>query len=272
MIRRVPRAWSLRIRSGMLSGAVLVLLTVIPGHVRAEQAGQTDPLYSQINSGSSATSGAVAPEQRTGPTTFWEWLWDYLYNGASLTVGIGTRQADLRVTDKSTNASGKISQRDEEAYFISYSTRPSFIRDTRFGYTLMFNYTTFNMDQQEVAKNEYQDVGTRVRGRVAYVVPTVFYQLGEHGRRGAYVRLGIGVGLGAAKYEGSIILDYPANTTPVAISNGDYGLKVAASLMLEARYRNWGLTVTAAGPSYEDERYRYDLTDLSSYVNFTWYF
>jgi len=30
--------------------------------------------------------------------------------------------------------------------------------------------------------------------------------------------------------------------------------------------------VTAAGPSFEDEQYRYDLADLASYVNFTWYF
>ena len=272
MIYRTPRAWSVGVQSGMLCAAVLALLTVSSGHVRAEQPRQAGHVFSQVSSGLSATPGAVAPEKRSGQTTFWDWLWDYLYNGASLTVGIGTRQADLRVTDKSSNASGKISQRDEEAYFISYSTRPSFIRSTRFGYAFLFNYTTFNMDQQEVAKNVYQDVGTRVRGRVAYVVPTVFYQLGEHGRRGAYVRLGVGAGLGAAKYDGSIILDYPANTTPVAISNGDYGLKFAASLMLEARYRNWGLTVTAAGPSYEDERYRYDLTDLASYVNFTWYF
>jgi hypothetical protein len=45
----------------------------------------------------------------------------------------------------------------------------------------MFNHTVFAMDKQEVAKNEHQDVGTRMRGRVAYVVPTVFYQFGEHG-------------------------------------------------------------------------------------------
>jgi len=272
MIRRSPRARSARVRSGMLSAAVLALLTVSPAHVHAEQPRQPAPFFSQVSSGPSATPRAVVPEQTSGPAGFWAWLWDYLYNGASLTVGIGTRQADLRVTDKNTNASGKISQRDEAAYFISYSTRPSFIGDSRFGYTFMFNYTTFNMDQQEVAKNVYEDVGTRVRGRVAYVVPTVFYQLGKDGRRGAYVRLGIGAGLGAAKYDGSIILNYPVNTAPVPISNGDYGLKFAASLLLEARYRNWGLTVTAAGPSYEDERYRYDLTDLSSYVNFTWYF
>ena len=256
----------------MLCAAVLALLTVSSGHVRAEQPRQAGPVFSQVSSGPSTPPGVGAPEKQSGPAAFWEWLWDYLYNDASLTVGIGTRQADLRVTDKITNASGKISQRDEGAYFISYSTRPSFIHSTSLGYTVKFNYTTFSMDKQEVAKNVYEDVGTRVRGRVAYVVPTVFYQLGEDGRRGAYVRLGIGAGLGAAKYDGSIILNYPVNTAPVPISNGDYGLKFAASLLLEARYRNWGLTVTAAGPSYEDEQYRYDLTDLSSYVNFTWYF
>jgi hypothetical protein len=272
MIHLTPRAWSVRVQSGVLCAAVLALLTVSSGHVRAEQPRQAVPIFSQAGSGPSATLGAVTPEKRPGTTTFWEWLWDYLYNGASLTVGIGTRQADLRVTDKSTYASGKISQRNEEAYFISYSTRPSFFHSTSLGYTFMFNYTTFNMDKQEVAKDVFQDIGTRVRGRIAYVVPTVFYQLGEHGRRAAYVRLGVGAGLGAAKYDGSIILDYPANTTPVAISNGDYGLKFAASLMLEARYRNWGLTFTAAGPSYQDEQYRYDLTDVASYVNFTWYF
>jgi hypothetical protein len=66
------------------------------------------------------------------------------------------------------------------------------IHSTSLGYTFKFNYTTFSMDKQEVAKNVYEDVGTRVRGRLAYVVPTVFYQLGEHGRRAAYVRLGVG--------------------------------------------------------------------------------
>jgi hypothetical protein len=200
-------------------------------------------------------------------------VWDYLYNGASITVGVGTRQADLQVRDKSTGASGKISERNSKvAYFLSYSTRPSFIGNSKVGYNFMFNYTTFSMDRQEVAKNEYRDVGTRVEGRVAYVVPTLFYQLGEHGPKGAYARAGVGLGLGVAKYDGNIILDYPNNTTPVSVSNGRYDLKTAAGLFLESRYRNWGLTFSAAGPSYEDARYKYAVTDISAFVSYMYYF
>ena len=57
---------------------------------------------------------AAVPEQMT----FGAWLWDYLYNGASITVGVGTRQAELKVTEKSSGRYGKIAQRDEEAYFF----------------------------------------------------------------------------------------------------------------------------------------------------------
>ncbi len=127
--------------------------------------------------GTPQTSETTAePEQMT----FGAWLWDYLYNGASITVGVGTRQAELKLTRKSDSKFGKIVQRDEGAYFLSYSTRESFIGSSQFGYTFMLNYTTFNMDKQETAKNIYEDLGTRVRGKTAYVVPTLFYQWGEH--------------------------------------------------------------------------------------------
>lgn len=215
---------------------------------------------------------ARAEEKGAGFVSFGAWLWDYLYNGASVTAGVGTRQADVQVRDKATNAWGKIAERDTAAYFLSYSTRPSFIGTSKVGYNFVFNYTTFSMDQQEVAKNDYRDVGTRIRGRVAYVVPTLFYQFGEHGPKGAYTRAGLGLGLGVAKYEGNIILDYPNNTTPISVSSGNYDLRVASSLYLEGRYRNWGITVTAAGPSYEDDRYKYNVTDVSAYLSYTYYF
>ena len=199
------------------------------------------------------------------------WLWDTFYTGASISVGFGTRQADLTVTDLATGASGKISQRDTTAYFLSYSTRPSFIGTSPVGYNFVFNYTSFDMDQQEVARNDYRDLGTRIHGRLAYVVPTLFYQVGEHGPKGAYARAGVGLGLGVAKYEGDVILGYPGNTTPTGVSSGDYDLRFAGSLYLEGRYRNWGITITAAGPSYEEGGYKYGVTDISAYLSYTYY-
>jgi hypothetical protein len=222
---------------------------------------------------------AVGKEPLPGPVTgekpeemtFWAWLWDYLYNGASITVGVGTRQAELTVTRLNDGASGRIVQRDEEAYFLSYSTRPSFLGDSQFGYTFMLNYTTFNLDKQEVAKNTFEDIGTRVRGKVAYVVPTLFYQWGEHQKKGKFVRLGVGAGLGIAKFEGDIILNDAANTR-VSVANGSYGLKFALSAFLEARYRHWGVRLSAAGPTYQDETYRYALSDIAVNLGYSWYF
>jgi hypothetical protein len=204
--------------------------------------------------------------------SFWAWLWDALYRGASVSVGMGSRQADIRVTDKASGATGSIAKRREKAYFIGYSTRPSFIGQSRFGYNFAFNYSIFEMNRQEVEPSVYEDLGTRVRGRFAYFVPTFFYQYGEHGPKGAYARAGLGLGLGVAKFEGDIVLGYPDNRAPVSISNGHYDLKFASSVYLEARYHNWGLTVAAAGPQYEDDRYKYSVTDLAVYLSYAHYF
>jgi len=259
----------LRVR--LVAAAGLAAGVLLAGDARAEEPAPTDGSLSQPPSAEIPELGTSARDAASSES-FAARLWDYLYRGASVEVGIGSRQADLKVTDKSTQATGKIAERHERAYFISYSTRPSFIGTTRFGYNFALNYTTFEMDRQEVAKDVYEDLGTRVRGRVGYVVPTLFYQYGEHGPKGAYTRAGIGLGLGFAKFEGNIILDYPVNRTPVSVSNGDYHLKFATSIYLEARYRNWGLTVVGAGPSYEDERYRYAITALSVYFSYAHYF
>src|SRR5687767_9339168 len=138
------------------------------------------------------------------PHTVGGWLYDHFIDGAGVTIGFGVHQADVTVRDKTSNAVGKISDRDNTAWFLSYSTRPSFIRGSKFGYNFMLSYTTFNADKQEVAKGDFRDLGTRLHGRVASVVPTIFYQLGEHGPKGAYLRGGVGAGLGVTKYEGDI--------------------------------------------------------------------
>lgn len=207
----------------------------------------------------------------TEPDTVWGAVWDYLYNGASITVGIGTRQSELAVTRKSDAAYGKIAQRNDAAYFLSYSTRDSFIGTSHVGYTVMLNYSTFYMDKQEV-DNKLVDLGTRVRGRVAYLVPTLFYQWGEHHLDGRFVRVGVGLGAGVAKYDGDIILNAPSNTTPTSISNGAYNLKLASSVFLEARYRYWGIKVSFAGPTYEDDTYKYSVSDIAVNLGYSFYF
>jgi hypothetical protein len=243
--------------------AILVLfLFTTPGvsHAETENEDTSKPAEMSL-----AVDTPASPEV----AGFWDKTWDYLVNGASITVGTGLRQAEMTVTRKSDKASGKIAQRNDQAYFLSYSTRPSFIGKSNFGYTFMLNYSHFNMDKQEVAKDVYQDIGTRVRGNFAYVVPTLYYQWGEHRYKGKFVRLGVGLGLGVTTYSGNIML---SDSSIVEVSNKAYALTVAESLFLEARYRHWGIIISLAGPSVQNDTYKIQVSDVSVNLGYSFYF
>ena len=139
--------------------------------------------------------------------TFSEQLWDYMVNGATLTIGLGVRQMGIKVIRSSDDAEGTIVQRNENAYFISYSTRPGYFRSLpSAGYTFKFNLSSFDANQQEIDKDVFQDIGTRVKGNFFYVVPSLFYEWGNYLKTGRFTRLGIGLGLGITKFSGDIIL------------------------------------------------------------------
>src|SRR4051812_30306680 len=138
-------------------------------------------------------SPAGAQDAPAAPMSFPAKVWDYLVTGASLTVGVGGRESSMTVKRLSDNASGKLVQRDEKSYFLLYNTRPAFFGDSKMGYDFMFNLSTFSMDQQEIDKNVYQDLGTGGQGRFAYVVPTVFRMWGDH-LHGTYFKAGVGLG------------------------------------------------------------------------------
>jgi hypothetical protein len=207
-------------------------------------------------------SPAVAQDEPPAPKSYSEAIWDYLTNGASLTVGIGGREADLTVKRLSDNASGKLVQRNEKSYFLNYSTRPIFFDDSKFGYDFVFNLSTFNMSQQETSKNVYQDLGTGGNGKFAYVVPTLFYMWGDH-RQGTYFKSGVGLGVGIATFDGDIILTDSATQDRVQFSHKTTDLRLASSLVLEARWKNWGLLLSAAGPNVQQDGYEFQLGDIA---------
>ena len=212
-----------------------------------------------------ASQAAVAQDETKAATSYSAAIWDYLTNGASLTIGIGGREADLTVKRLSDNASGKLVQRNEKSYFLSYSTRPTFFDESRFGYDFMFNLSTFHMNQQETAKNIYQDLGTGGNGKFAYIVPTLFYMWGDH-KQGTYFKSGIGLGAGVATFDGDIILTDSAAQDRIQFSHKTTELRLASSLVLEGRWKNWGLLVTVAGPDLQQDGYEFQISDIA--VNF----
>jgi len=205
---------------------------------------------------------AKAEDEHPAPMSFSDTIWDYLTNGSSLTLGVGGREADLTVTRLSDNASGKLVQRNQRSYFLSYSTRPSFFGGSHFGYDFMFNLSTFHMDQQATSNNTYQYLGTGGSGKFAYVVPTLFYMLGDN-RQGTYLKAGIGLGAGMATFDGNIILTDSTTQDRVTISHKATDLHLASSLVLEGRWNNWGFLLAAAGPNMQQDGYSIQVTDIS---------
>ena len=207
-------------------------------------------------------SQAQAQDEPAAPTSLSAAVWDYLVNGSSLTVGVGGREASLAVRRLSDNAIGKLVQRDEESYFLIYNTRPTFFRDSKVGYDFMFNLSTFGMEQQETGKGVYQDLGTGAHGAFAYVVPTVFRMWGDH-RHGTYFKAGIGLGLGVTIFDGDIILTDSATRDRVTISHQTTELRLASSVVLEARWKNWGFLLTAAGPNVQQDGFDIQIADVA---------
>ena len=218
-----------------------------------------------------SVSRAATPDDPAVQATYSAMIWDYLTKGASLTIGIGGREADLTVKRLSDNANGKLVQRNERSYFLSYSTRTTFFDDSRFGYDFMLNLSTFHMNQQETRKNVYQDLGTGGSGKFAYVVPTIFYLWGDQ-RQGTYFKSGIGLGAGLATFDGDIILTSSPTQDRVHFSHKSTRLSLASSLVLEGRWNNWGILLTGAGPDFQQDGYEFQLSDIALNLGYRYAF
>jgi len=255
---------------------ILSVLFLSPSLSRA-QSGQTAENAVSIpfeppNSTSSLASGEDAQknQQKTG---FWTGLWNNMTDEAHLTVGYGTLEAKLTIRRKSDGATATMAQRDTSAIFLGYSTRSSFFKDSNFGYTFMVNYVNFDMGKQEVHRNEYVDFGTEITGQMIYAVPTLYYQWGEHHYKGTFVRLGVGAGVGAATYSGTVQLTGTQGPgEKIYTTNKSYAPKLTLSDFLEARWHHFGISISYAAPRIYGDDYDITVSDYSVNVSYAYYF
>jgi hypothetical protein len=248
------------------------------------------PILSHAQSAWSAENGATitsdtpygtslvstGDETPGGPQNkgFWNKLWNYMTDEANLTLGYGILEADLTVKRKSDGANATMSQRDTSTIFLVYSTRPSFFKDSNFGYTFMINYVAFDMGEQEISRNEFANLGTHVTGSMIYAVPTLYYQWGEHRYTGRFVRLGVGAGVGAATYSGTVQLtgsQVPGGEI-VHTSNSSYEPRLALSNFLEARWNHFGISMSYVAPRIYGDNYDIKVSNFSVNVGYTYYF
>ena len=197
-------------------------------------------------SGAAAASVATATVQteRTGYPVV-DWALETFVDGASVTLGIGVRRSSFTVTRKSDHASGTIVDRDYPAVFFVYSTKPTLFPDSRFGYTFMFRLSSFNMDRQVTTGTpgggSASGVRSNIRGMIGYAVPSLYYQWGDQSATGTYFVAGVGVGLVASSYGGTMQLNTPAGLETVDLSERSYSLDPAWGTFIEARWRHTGI-------------------------------
>jgi hypothetical protein len=200
-------------------------------------------------------------------------LWNSITEEANITASVGILQLAMTVKRKSDGATATMIQRDENAFFLSYGSKPSFFKDSSFGYTVMVNYVHFTMKQQEFGHNNYIDLNTEVKGQMVYAVPTLFYQWGDHRYDGTFIRLGAGIGLGAATYSGTV--RFTSTGEPGSIertANRSYAPRLATSWFLETQWKHLGMSISYASPRIYGDDYDVRVSDYSIRLGYTYYF
>ena len=192
-----------------------------------------------------------------------------LTDEAHIKVGYGIVQWKMVIERSSDGATATMIHRDKSALFLSYGSKPSFFKDSNFGYTFMVNYVDFDMDNQEIPGDKYADFGTEVKGYIVYAVPTLYYQWGEHRYKGKFVRLGLGVGLGAGRYSGTVRM---STGEIVYTEKRNLEPRLAVSNFLEARWNHIGISFSFASPRIYGDGYDVRVADVSANIGYAFYF
>ena len=255
--------------------SLLSALFLSPGPAWAESAQPAENATTPVDTSSSTSTSN--PDEAAGEDPqkngFLAGVWDSVTDEAHLTVGYGTLEVKLDIRRKSDGANATMVQRNTSAVFVNYGSRPSFFKDSNFGYTFMINYVGFDMGQQEIYKDTYVDLGTDVGGQLLYAVPVLFYQWGEHRYKGRFVRLGFGAGIGAATYSGTIQLTNSQNPDEqIYTVNKSYTPRLALSNFLEARWNHFGISISYASPRIYGDEYDIKVSNFTAHIGYSFYF
>ena len=255
---------------------ILSALFLFSGPARVESAQPaentaTTPLDTPFSMSTPEPGDAAA--KNTKKEGFLAGVWNSMTDEAHMTVGYGTLEVKLGIQRKTDGATATMVQRDTSSVFLNYGSRPSFFKDSNFGYTFMVNYVSFDMGQQEIYKDTYVNLGTDVRGQLFYAVPVLFYQWGEHRYKGKFVRLGFGAGVGAATYSGTIQLTGSQNPDErIYMVNNSYTPRFALSNFLEARWNHFGVSISYASPRIYGDEYDIKVSNFTAHLGYVIYF
>jgi hypothetical protein len=243
----------------VLAPAILLLTMASHAHSGPEQDRDAPPAQEVVATGTADKEpGGIVSSIVKGLT-----------DEAHLKAGYGIVQWKMVLKRSTDGATATMVQRDNSALFLSYGSKPSFIKDTHFGYSFMVGYVNFDMKKQEVPGDQFADLGTEIGGYLIYAIPTLYYQWGEHRYKGRFVRLGFGAGVGAARYSGTVRL---STGEVVYLQKRTYEPRLALSNFLEASWDHIGISFSYAAPRIYGDGYDIRVSGVSAYIGYTYYF
>ena len=212
----------------------------------------------------------TTPAAKEGEVTdFFKSIWNGLTDEAHIKAGYGIIVWKMVLKRNSDNATATMVQRDDHAIFLSYGSKPSFFKDSKFGYMFSVGYVNFDMKNQDVPGDQFASLGTEIEGQLVYAVPTLYYQWGEHRHEGTFVRLGLGVGMGASQYSGTVRM---STGEIVYTHNRSYQPRLALSNFIEARWRQIGISFSYAAPRIYGDGYDVRASGVSANIGYVYYF
>ncbi len=246
-----------------------MLIVLAPAILMLAMASHAYSGTEQDHNAPSAQEGVVSDAAEKESVGFVASMVKSLTDEAHINVGYGIVQWKMDLKRSSDGATATMVQRDDSAIFVSYGSKPSFFKDSHFGYTFMVSYVGFDMKKQSVSGDQFSDFGTEVQGYLVYAVPTLYYQWGEHRYKGRFVRLGLGVGAGAAQYRGTVRL---STGEVIYTAKQNFEPRLAVTNFLEARWNHIGISFSYASPRIYGDGYDIRVSGFSANIGYAYYF
>lgn len=186
--------------------------------------------------------------------------------GAGLTV----RTDELQISSNSLDAQGTLVRERGIEPLVTIGFENSYFGESRWGYSAVFGYTQFDMDEQKTGGSN-TDVGTSAEGELFFLAPSVFYMFGDQNYDGWYFKPGFALGIGYLQAEGDVLLTSLPGNPRYAFDEQSDPLSISVGAYLEAGYKDWFFRFQVAGPIVDSDDVNMQGTTVGLSLGYTFH-
>ena len=197
-------------------------------------------------------------------------LLERLVRNSIIKVGLGFRSDELKVIDEVSNGEGTLVSDHGIQPAIALGFENSYFGESRWGYSALLGYTRFEMDEQKIGDANV-NLGTSADGELLFLAPSIFYTFGAKHYDGAYLKLGLALGIGYLSTEGDVLLTSLSGDPSYDFDISSDPLSASAGFFIEGGYHDWFIRLQAAGPVIEEDDREISGTSIGLTIGYTFH-